>query len=114
MPSSFCWLRGGREQMMAVMGVTGQVGSAVARNLLALGIKVRAIVREPHKGAVRAERGCEMAIADIHDAGALDQAFSGTAGAFVMLPPIFDPSPGFPEARRAIANLHQSLCSARP
>ena len=46
--------------MMAVMGVTGQVGSAVAGNLLGLGMKVRAIVREPHKGAVWAERGCEI------------------------------------------------------
>lgn len=100
--------------MLAVMGVTGQVGGAVARSLLALGKKVRAVVREPRKAVVWAERGCEIALADVNDPGALDRAFSGTDGAFVMLPPIFDPSPGFPEARRAIANLHRSLSSATP
>jgi uncharacterized protein YbjT (DUF2867 family) len=100
--------------MLAVMGVTGQVGGAVASRLLGLGMKVRAIVREPRKAAVWAERGCEIAVADVNDAEALDRAFSGTDGAFVMLPPIFDPAPGFPEARRAIANLRRSLSSATP
>ena len=100
--------------MFAVMGVTGQVGGAVASRLLRLGMKVRAVVREPRKAGVWAERGCEIAFADVNDAGALYRAFSGTDGAFVMLPPIFDPAPGFPEARRAIANLHRSLSSATP
>ena len=100
--------------MLAVMGITGQVGGAVARSLLRRGVKVRAIVREPHKAALWAERGCEIAVADINDATSLGQAFAGTEGTFVMLPPFFDPSPGFPEARSAIANLHRSLSSAQP
>ena len=99
--------------MFAVMGVTGQVGGAVATRLLTQGAKVRAIARDPGKAAKWAERGCEVAIADVNDANSLYQAFTGTEGAFVMLPPMFDPSPGFPEARRAIANLHRALRSAR-
>jgi len=99
--------------MFAVMGVTGQVGGAVATRLLTQGAKVRAIARDPGKGAKWAERGCEVAIADVNDANSLRQAFTGTEGAFVMLPPMFDPSPGFPEARRAIANLQRALSSAR-
>ena len=33
------------------------------------------------------------------DAAALTDALSGVDGIFVMMPPIFDPTPGFPEAR---------------
>lgn len=98
--------------MFAVMGVTGQVGGEVARALLASGNRVRAVVRSAEKGAVWAERGCEVAVASIDDAVALRRAFDGTTGAFVMLPPIFDPAPGFPEAQAMIANLHQALAAA--
>jgi len=100
--------------MFTVMGVTGQVGGAVARNLLASGHKVRAVVRDVRKAAEWHERGCELAAADINDAGALTQAFQDTQGAFVMLPSLFDPEPGFPEAGRLIANLHDALQAARP
>ena len=41
-----------------------------------------------------------MAVADIHDSKALTEAFRGAEGVFVMVPPIFDPGEGFPEARR--------------
>ena len=99
--------------MFAVMRVTGQVGGAVATRLLTQGAKVRTIARDPDKAAMWAERGCEVATADVNDANSLRQAFTGTEGAFVMLPPMFDPSPGFPEARRAIANLHRALSSTR-
>ncbi len=100
--------------MFAVMGVTGQVGGAVARNLVAGGQKVRAIVRDANKGAAWSERGCELAVADVNDAGALTYALKDIEGAFVMLPPLFDPAPGFPEAGRLIANLHQALRAAKP
>ena len=99
--------------MFAVMGVTGQVGGGVAKKLLADGAKVRAIVRDPGKAAAWAHCGCELALADINDSFSLTRAFEGTDGAFVMLPPFFDPSPDFPEARRAIANLHSALNSGQ-
>ena len=38
--------------MYAVMGITGKVGGAVARTLLARGEKVRGIVRNPEKATV--------------------------------------------------------------
>jgi uncharacterized protein YbjT (DUF2867 family) len=37
--------------MYAVMGITGNVGGAVARTLLTRGEKVRGIVRNPEKAA---------------------------------------------------------------
>ena len=59
-------------------------------------------------------RGCERALADLNDAASLASAFNGAEGVFVMLPPFFDPSPGFPEARAMIAALRSALLAARP
>lgn len=100
--------------MYAVMGITGQVGGHVARTLLNAGEQVRAIVRDTQKGSEWTSRGCEVAVADIVDATSLATAFQGTRGAFVLLPPTFDPSPGFPEARAMIAAVRSAIESARP
>lgn len=100
--------------MFAVMGVTGQVGGELARTLLAAGRKVRAIVRSREKGTAWAERGCEIAIASTEYPEALQKAFEGMEGIFAMLQPIFDPTPGFPEARAAIDGLYKALASAKP
>ena len=100
--------------MYAITGITGQVGSALALNLLAAGRPVRAVVRDVAKGAAWAERGCEIALADINDTAALTHAFTGVEAVFVLLPPTFDPADGFPEARALIASLRAALAAARP
>jgi NAD(P)H dehydrogenase (quinone) len=100
--------------MYGITGITGQVGGAVARTLLAAKRPVRAVVRDANKGAVWAERGCEVAIADINDAAALTAAFTRMEGVFVLIPPIFDPAPGYPEARAIVASLKEALDAARP
>jgi uncharacterized protein YbjT (DUF2867 family) len=63
---------------------------------------------------VTARRGCEVAIADINDATALTAAFTGAEGVFVLIPPIFDPTPGYPEVRAIVAALKEALEAARP
>jgi uncharacterized protein YbjT (DUF2867 family) len=98
--------------MNVVMGITGKVGGAVARTLLTAGQPVRAVVRDIAKGAPWAERGCELAVADLDDAERLTAAFAGADTAFVMLPPIFDPSPGFAEAKAMIAVLRRALAGS--
>lgn len=101
--------------MYAITGITGKVGGAVARCLLEADQPVRAIVRTVSKGKPWAELGCEVAlVADIADVAALTSAFSGADGVFVLLPPVFDPNPGFPEARAMIAALKAALLAARP
>ena len=100
--------------MYAITGITGQVGSAVAHALLAQGHAVRAVVRSPEKADAWKARGCEIAIADINDVAALTEAFRGVEGVFVLLPPIFDPSPGFTEGKAMLASLHGALDLARP
>src|SRR5882724_13682093 len=100
--------------MYAVMGVTGKVGGAVAAALLGSGCGVRAIVRDAAKAHTWTQQGCEIALANVEDADALSAAFQDVEGVFVMLPPVFDPRLGFPEAKTAIAALTQSLKRAAP
>jgi uncharacterized protein YbjT (DUF2867 family) len=100
--------------MYAVTGITGQVGRAVATRLLEAGQAVRAIVRDEAKGASWAERGCAVALAEMTDADALAAAFEGAEAAFIVIPPMFDPAPGFPEVGAVIAALADALSRARP
>lgn len=100
--------------MFAITGITGNVGSVVARTLLDAGKSIRAMVRDRAKGAVWAERGAEVAVADINDAGALAAAFKGADGVFALVPPNFDPALGFPEAGAIAATLKTAIQTARP
>jgi NAD(P)H dehydrogenase (quinone) len=100
--------------MYAVTGITGQVGSATANSLLEMGQRVRAVVRNPERARDWADKGCEIAQADFADSEALVRAFSGVDGVFILIPPMFDPSPGFPEVRAVIATLRTALETARP
>ncbi|MGY3606864.1 MULTISPECIES: NmrA family NAD(P)-binding protein [unclassified Bradyrhizobium] len=100
--------------MYALMGVTGKVGGATARPLLAEGKRPRVIVRDRAKGESWAAQGCEIAIADLGDADALGRAFEGAEAAFVMLPPLFDPSPDWREAKAMIATLRAALTRGAP
>lgn len=72
--------------MFAITGVTGQVGGVVVGTLLAANRPVRAVVRDPRKVAIWEERGCEVAVADINDSGAVAAAFQGAEGVFVLVP----------------------------
>jgi NAD(P)H dehydrogenase (quinone) len=100
--------------MFAITGISGNVGGEVARQLLAAKQPVRAVVRDLRKGDAWAERGCEVAQADINDSAALASAFQGADGVFVLVPPNFDPSPDFSEAQATGATLRLPLDAARP
>src|SRR5437773_4449292 len=100
--------------MYAITGITGNVGGATARALLAAGQSVRAVVRNADKGQVWRKQGCEVALATIEDAASLSAAFQGAEAVFVLVPPNFDPSPEFSEAREIGKALHSALAAARP
>jgi len=100
--------------MFAITGITGNVGGEVARNLLAAGQPVRAVVRDLSKGETWSKSGCSLAAADIDDAVAMTAAFKGSEGVFVVVPPTFDPSPDFTEARKRAETLSSALNAARP
>jgi len=100
--------------MYAITGITGKVGGALARTLLAAGQPVRAVVRDATRGQSWAERGCEVALANMDDATTLSAAFAGADGVFVLPPSEFDPAPSFPEARAVIDAVKTAIESTRP
>src|SRR3984957_18381461 len=104
----------GRSIVFAVTGITGNVGGEVARNLLAAGQPVRGVVRDISKCETWAKRGSHLVEADINNAAALTSAFKGVDGVFVLVPPSFDPSPDFREARVTATALRTALDAARP
>src|SRR3984885_6970764 len=103
-----------RMTMYAITGITGNVGGALARTLLAAGQPVRAVVRDARKGEAWASRGCEVAVAEMEDASALAEAFSGATAVFILPPSEFDPEPGYPEAQAVIDSVVEALTAAGP
>ncbi len=100
--------------MYAITGITGKVGGVAASTLLDAGAKVRAVLRDPGKAGTWKARGAEIAFADFDSVTALTEAFTGAEAVFILLPPTFDPSPNFAEARATIANIRAALEAARP
>jgi uncharacterized protein YbjT (DUF2867 family) len=100
--------------MFAITGITGQVGGAVARALLAAGQSVRAVVRDAGKGEAWAARGCDVALSEISHADSLKAAFDDAEAVFVVMPSHFDPSPGFAETRAIVAALREALEATHP
>jgi uncharacterized protein YbjT (DUF2867 family) len=100
--------------MFAITGITGQVGGEVARNLLAAHQAVHGVARDVSKCKAWADRGCQLVSADINDVASLTAAFKDVDGAFVLVPPNFDPSPGFSEARKIADTLSSAFLAARP
>jgi uncharacterized protein YbjT (DUF2867 family) len=100
--------------MVAVTGITGKVGSRVARGLLAQGQTVRAVVRSRAKGDEWAALGCEVSVACIDDAAAITEAFRGVDAVFLLTPPNYDPEPGFPDTQRNSVAIRTAIEESRP
>jgi uncharacterized protein YbjT (DUF2867 family) len=100
--------------MFLVTGITGKVGGATARHLLAQGKRVRALVRDRAKAATWTDQGVELFDGDWNDAAAIERALKDVDGAFVMLPAVWAPSPDFKEAKDVIANYVEALIKAPP
>src|ERR1700690_3001432 len=100
--------------MYAITGITGKVGGTVAQTLLAVGKKVRAVVRDEAKGKPWADKDCEGAIASIGDAAPLTAPFAGTDGVFLMTPPNYDPEPRFTQPRAHAIAIEKAIVAARP
>jgi uncharacterized protein YbjT (DUF2867 family) len=98
--------------MFLVMGITGKVGGATAKHLLAQGKKVRALVRNREKAANWADKGVDLIDGDWTDSAAIEHALNGVEGAFVMLPAVWAPSPDYKEAKGLIANYVAALTKA--
>jgi uncharacterized protein YbjT (DUF2867 family) len=70
-----------------IAGMTGHVGSEVASELLARSERIKAIVRDPNRGAPWRDRGAEIAVGSLEDRAFLDKTLAGAAGFSLLLPP---------------------------
>jgi NAD(P)H dehydrogenase (quinone) len=98
--------------MFAVMGITGNVGGAVADALLQHGKKVRGIVRDASKARIWQEKGIEIFTSNYDEH--LITAFSGVEGVLVMIPPNMVPEPGFPDSVVRIAAIKKAILAVKP
>ena len=100
--------------MFLVSGITGKVGGAAARQLLAEGHAVRALARDPQKATEWSRKGVDVRRGDFIDAAAVAGALEGVDGAYLMMPPFFTPTPGFPEAKAISASFREALRQTPP
>ena len=73
----------------AIIGATGQTGSAAAQKLAEHGHQVRAIVRNQAAADKATKQGYEAFIAEVDDVNALTVAFTGVDAAYLMNPPAY-------------------------
>jgi uncharacterized protein YbjT (DUF2867 family) len=76
-----------------VTGATGKQGGATARALLAAGVPVRALVRDPGSERAQAVRalGAELVAGDLYDPESLRPALKGVRGVFsIQMPDMAD------------------------
>jgi NAD(P)H dehydrogenase (quinone) len=98
--------------MFAVMGITGNVGGALANTLLQHGKKVRGIVRDDSKAQVWKDKGIEVVTANYDDR--LIAAFTDVEGVFCMIPPDLLPAPGFPDSIARNGAIKKAVLAAKP
>ena len=72
--------------MFTILGATGKIGGAAARELRTRGKPVRAVVRNAGKAEALRQLGCEIAVAEYHDASALSAALSGSSAVLALCP----------------------------
>jgi uncharacterized protein YbjT (DUF2867 family) len=72
--------------MILVTGITGNIGGATARALVAKGVRFRALVRDLTKAATWAAQGVELVQGDIEDMAAVKSALAGVDRALLVMP----------------------------
>jgi uncharacterized protein YbjT (DUF2867 family) len=72
--------------MILLTGITGNIGSATAKALLARGVRFRALVRDLAKAAAWADQGVELVQGDLENAEPVKRALAGVDRALLVLP----------------------------
>jgi len=73
--------------MIVIIGASGKTGGAAAEKLLARGEKIRVVGRDANRVERFRQKGAEVFVANVTDAGSLERAFSGANAAYAMIPP---------------------------
>src|SRR4051794_20107358 len=74
-------------ELYAITGATGNIGSKIAQSLLKEGKKVRVIGRTADRLKPFTDKGAEAFIGSVDDAEAMTRAFTGATAIFAMIPP---------------------------
>jgi uncharacterized protein YbjT (DUF2867 family) len=72
--------------MILLTGATGKIGGETARQLLAKGARLRALVRDAAKAEDLGAAGVELMVGDIADATTVTRALADADKAFLLLP----------------------------
>ena len=84
--------------MFFIAGITGHIGGATARTLLAQGKQVRTLLRDPSQASGWAAQGVDLRTGDLTDPAALAAALEGVEAAFLMQPTPMGVTSDFPQA----------------
>jgi uncharacterized protein YbjT (DUF2867 family) len=99
--------------LVAITGATGNIGKALALDLLGRGVRVRAVARRGEALAPLAAKGAEAHAGDLGDAAFLADAFRGADAAFAMIPPHVTAPDVRAYQRRIGGHLADALAKAR-
>jgi uncharacterized protein YbjT (DUF2867 family) len=72
--------------MILLTGVTGKTGGEAAKELLARGARLRALVRNEAKAQALKAAGVDLVVGDVADAGTVRRALDGIEKALLVLP----------------------------
>jgi uncharacterized protein YbjT (DUF2867 family) len=97
------------ESRVLVVGATGQLGGAIARKLIAAGVKVRALARNRERLAPLAD-SAEIAAVDLRDGPKLTEACRGVDQIVATANNNMGKGPASPT--RTDLSLYQNLCAA--
>ena len=98
--------------MFFIAGITGNIGGAAAKMLLAEGKQVRALVRDLGKANAWVEKGVELRVGNLTDPDVLAAALEGVEAAFLMQPTPMGVPREFAEAKaltNAIVEAHDRM-----
>src|SRR5258708_5812767 len=101
--------QGADTHMFFIAGITGHVGGAAARHLLAEGKQVRTLSRTPKKAKAFADQGVEIQKGDLNDSDALARALEDVEGAFLLMQPTMTPPADFSDAKATLASYMAAL-----
>jgi uncharacterized protein YbjT (DUF2867 family) len=99
--------------MYVVTGVSGRTGAAAARTLIEAGEPVRVVVRDAAQGTIWANRGAEVAVADLTDVRALTAALAGARGAYLLIPPGYTAADPLARGQAVADAIAEAVAAAR-
>jgi uncharacterized protein YbjT (DUF2867 family) len=96
-------------QLVTIVGASGNIGGALASSLLEKRIKVRAVGRQADRLSALRDRGAEICVGSVGDTNFLAKAFLGAQAVFVMIPPNFQSDDYRAEQKRMGYSLASAL-----